>query len=125
MGEYLPREALKDDYIYTRSPIEVLSGDAHVSNVAYNGLTVTFWVESTTHSRIELPRIYYNGYKSSSSIVEASPHGLAMITIQPTNGKEVTVQFGLSVATILGIGISATTFACLLVVLGKKRTNAM
>lgn len=125
MGEYLPREALKDDYIYTRSPIEVLSGDAHVSNVTYNGLTVTFWVESTTRSRIELPRIYYYGYDSSSSIVESSPHGLAMITIQPTNGKEVTVQFGLSVATILGIGISATTFACLLVVLGKKRTNAM
>ena len=65
--EYLPEKALKNkEYFDKRDPSEivVLKGDAKISIIDNNVPNLTFKVKnSTNNTYVELPRIYYIGYK--------------------------------------------------------------
>lgn len=107
--------------------IEVLEGDAKISDVIQNGTHWEFDVRSDNEVKVEIPMIYYPGYeaKMDGEKLEVKPSDrLGLVEIAVPAGAEVrrvSVRYGMSGATKLGIGISCVTLAGWGVALWWKR----
>lgn len=95
----------------------VKSGDANTSNFNKHGTKSSFTISTDEVSSVELPYIYYPGYKAYVETGDKITHlktsvsseGFVLLTIPAHTSGKVCTYFGLSVATIVGSIATATT----------------
>ncbi len=127
-SEYLPRKAIFEyEYFLNRKKIEIIKGSGEYSNFSSQGSHLEFTMQIEKESRIELPYIYYPGYKikANDEKVEptVSPHGLVEISLAP---GEYIIESNYESPLIISISslISLITLINLLNYI-KKRINLL
>ena len=128
--EYLPETIFKNkEYLENRTnDIVIKSGSAEISILANNVPNLTFDIALTEETIIELPRIYYLGYKLENSLgekipLEESENGFLQAKIEESGILSLSYQktFIMKFSFIL----SMVTFLCLIIILirSKDKTN--
>lgn len=117
-SEYLPRQAIYAyDYLKNRNDIEVLKGDAIITNYDKKGSHLTFKVKVNKASLIELPFIYYPGYKVKINQKRIknyeSVHGLLALDLDEGT-YEVTTHYEGPIVLFIAYLISFSTFIILI-----------
>lgn len=121
--EYLPSKAFENrKYIEDREDVPiVLDGDAVIKDFEKNGTNAKFKVEGS--GKIELPYIYYVGYKAVTSDeqlkITESENGFLQIEIQGETEKEIKVSYEGSLAMKMSMAVSILG---LIIIFVKKLT---
>lgn len=126
-AEYLPIQLLCNDsecgrkvssqFLSTRNKeIEILSGSASISGVQCDGLRVSFHIDTQDGASVELPLVFYPGYKAVANGVlldvgYSERAGLVEVEIPSKFSGTVDVYYGLSAGTAVGVGVSLLTVA--------------
>lgn len=128
-GEYAPVALLCTDYDARRCGLgelnenllrrgdqpKITSGSAEVTNYRKEGINVSFNVaDTTTDTAIELPLIWYPGYKATINgekldLRASKKYGLVEATLPGDTQGEVKIYYTMSIATKIGVIISIAT----------------
>ncbi len=99
-----------DKYIKERSDegAEVLTGDAEIKDYVKDGTRIELVVQSGSGASIELPLVFYPGYKvhASGVGVGVSEHGLVLLELPEGFDGRIEVYYGMSGMTMWGLMIS-------------------
>lgn len=98
------------------SGLRVMSGGMAVMEATKDGLRMTLKVDNSSdmESLIELPMIYYPGYKATLdghelNVSYSAEYGLVTVTVPAKTKGEIKVYYGMSFATQLGAMVSVVT----------------
>ncbi len=92
--EYIPVKVPSYRYIHQRGDsVKTLSGEVAVSNLKRNGRVLSFDISSAEMTELELPLLYYKGYRAvlndKTVSLSESPAGLIQISPQETGNIQV------------------------------------
>ncbi|MBF0101692.1 MAG: hypothetical protein HQK77_12370 [Desulfobacterales bacterium] len=133
IGEYLPI-AVKIDYLKQRDQnITVIEGKAIIDILNWNGLKIQFRIKPENKKlTIEIPLIYYLGYKAIITKIDGSKQNLkvnqspnGLLTVHPQDEGIVTIWYGWTKLSIIGniltiIGILWLLYLVILSMIGNK-----
>lgn len=125
-AEYLPEKALKNrEYFYNRSKdIIIQNGTGEVTKLLDDVPDLTFEVNTSEAITIELPRIYYMGYRLEINGQEIelteSDNGFLQATIKQSGIYSLTYEKTtiMKIANVLSIG---TFIICIILIIKTKR----
>ena len=96
--------------------LRVISGSVNIAEATKDGLKMDLKIDNSSdvEAVVELPMIYYPGYKAvmdgnELTVGYSTEYGLVTVTIPARTKGEVKVYYGLSLATELGVTITAAT----------------
>ena len=125
-AEYLPEKALKNrEYFYNRSKdIIIQNGTGEVTKLLDDVPDLTFEVNTSEAITIELPRIYYMGYRLEINGQEIelteSDNGFLQATIKQSGIYSLTYEKTtiMKIGNVLSIG---TFIICIILIIKTKR----
>lgn len=96
--------------------VEVITGKAELKDIQHDGLKYQLQVKTTEVAKLEFPLIWYPGYqaklgKEKLPVRASEKYGLVEIELPANAEGEVRLSYGMSVATKIGVAISALTAA--------------
>lgn len=124
--EYYPAKVPSTHYIQKRGiVIDTKDSTTNITNFARNKNITTFDVEIKNPDQLELPLLYYKGYKATLNgenlTVEQSDNGLLALAVNQSGRVEVYYK-GTAVQYIcFWISIAAIVALCIYIFLSKKR----
>lgn len=128
-GEYAPVALLCTDYDAKRCGLgelnenllrrgdqpKITSGSAEITNYHKEGVNISFDITgTTTDTTVELPLIWYPGYKATINgkrldLHASKEYGLVEVTFSDNTQGEVKTYYTMSIATKIGVIISTAT----------------
>lgn len=123
--EYLPEKAIKNlEYFYNRNKdIVIISGLGEITKLSDDVPNLTFEVNTTEQMTIELPRLYYMGYRLETNgqklELTESDNGFLQATVNQSGTYILTYQktIVMKVANILSLG---TFIICIIMIIINK-----
>lgn len=106
--------------------IIILDGEASINNVERSGTKIDFMVEAKSDTSVELPLVFYPGYKATIhgatlKVVPSEKNGLVEVKVPSMVSGKLEVHYGLSIGTIIGGVVSGLTICTSGIVLILKR----
>lgn len=117
MYEYLPVKVPSLDFVNERrDSIATFNADTQISNFSKEKGFISFDIKTETQDKVELPLVYYKGYKATNMAkeelkVEESNHGLVQVNIDKSTNIEVyyygtivqKISWYISIFSVLGL----------------------
>lgn len=94
--------------------VEVTNGKAELKDIQHDGLKYQLQVKTTEGVKLEFPLIWYPGYqaklgKEKLPVRASEKYGLVEVKLPANAEGEVRLSYGMSMATKIGVAISALT----------------
>jgi hypothetical protein len=127
-NEYMPLWVRRDPQLHFTDKVQIVSGDAKITNMLFNSKRITFDFKAMANSLVRINTIYYPGWKvyldgKETAISYNDTYGVMDLTV-PKDTTRIELVFNETILRLLADFISLLSILLLVVVsLSQRKQN--